>query len=216
MTRLYLDSANTADWAELAASGLCTRATCNPLLVQAAGLPVNLATAQSLAQSATRLGLEELHLQAWPDEHGNWEPMAQAIAALGAHIVVKLPAVDAAMQAAKVLCRQGTRVLVTALSNPLHALWAAEVGTSFVAPYVGRLNEAGRNATALLETLVTLQNQGGPRLLAASIRDLDTLGQVIRLGAYGVTLQKKLLLEGLADPQALMAVEQFERARVNR
>ena len=216
MTRLYLDSANTADWAELAASGLCTRATCNPLLVQAAGLPVNLATAQSLAQSATRLGLEELHLQAWPDEHGNWEPMAQAIAALGAHIVVKLPAVDAAMQAAKVLCRQGTRVLVTALSNPLHALWAAEVGASFVAPYVGRLNEAGRNATALLETLVTLQNQGGPRLLAASIRDLDTLGQVIRLGAYGVTLQKKLLLEGLADPQALMAVEQFERARVNR
>jgi transaldolase len=213
MTRLYLDSANTADWAELVSSGLCSRATCNPLLVQAAGWPVNLPTAQTLAQSALDVGLEELHLQAWPDEQGDWEPVAQSLAALGAHIVVKLPATEAAMRAAKVLCRQGTRVLVTAISNPLHALWAAEVGASFVAPYVGRLNEAGRNAHALLEALVALQNKGGPRLLAASIRDLDTLGQVIRLGAYGVTLQKKLLLEGMADPQALLAVEQFERAR---
>lgn len=158
--------------------------------------------------------MEELHLQAWPDEHGDWWPVAQAIAALSPTIVVKLPAVPAALRAAMALRRQGTRVLITAISNPLHGLWAHQVDAQFVAPYVGRLTESGQDAHALVDTLVALQNRPGPTVLAASVRDVSTLGRLIRQGVGAVTLRKGLLDSALADEATLGAVAQFEAVRL--
>lgn len=213
MTKLYIDSADPKEWAAALDSALLSRATCNPLLLDAAGWPVNMDSTTHLAAEAQRLGLEELHLQAWPDEAGDWTPIALSLAALAPNIVVKLPAVPAALRAARVLKRQGTRVLITAISNPLHGLWAADVGADFVAPYVGRLNESGRDGHALIDTLVALQERDGPMVLAASIRDLNTLGQLICQGVAAVTLRKPLLDEALADEVTWSAVSQFEEVR---
>ncbi len=213
MTALYLDSANTQEWAQISQLGLSRRVTCNPLLIQAAGLPVTMATLEQLAQESVRLGLEELHLQAWPNEQGDWLPVAQAIANLGDHIVVKLPAVAAAMVAAAQLKQKGYKILITAISNPVHALWASQIGADYVAPYVGRLQEAGVDTTALLNSMVIQQKLGGPIVLAASIRNLEMLNQVIQTGVAAVTIQKKLIHEGLTDPQTSLAVQQFEAAR---
>lgn len=213
MTRLYLDSADTGHWAHARRAGWTRRVTCNPLLIDAAGLPVTHATAQALAQRADELDLEELHLQAWPDEQGRWEPCAQALAALSARVVVKLPAIEDALRAVPILKAGGTRVLVTAVSNPLQGLWAAELGADFVAPYIGRLAEAGRDPFALLQSLLALQRQGGPTVLAASIRDLDTLGRLVALGVGAVTLRHGLLCQCAEDAATLEAVAQFEAAR---
>ncbi|MFM2262027.1 MAG: Fructose-6-phosphate aldolase 1 [Pseudomonadota bacterium] len=214
MTRLYIDSAAPQEWAEAVQCGLIRRATCNPLLMDAAPWRVNLNSVQQLWQAAQTLGLEELHLQAWPDEQGDWWPVAQAIAQLSPRIVVKLPAVPAAFKAAVALKKQGTRVLITAISNPLHGLWAAEAGADFVAPYVGRLSEAGQDAHGLIDTLVALQQRQGPTVLAASVRDLTTLGRLIQQGVGAVTLRKSLLDAGLADPATLTALAQFEAVRL--
>lgn len=213
MTRLYIDSATPQEWQSACHAALVRRATCNPLLMQAAGWPVNLDTAATLVREAEALGLEELHLQAWPETPGDWLAVGVRLAALSPRVVVKLPAVPDALRAAETLKRRGTRVLITAISNPLHGLWAAEVGADFVAPYVGRLNEAGRDAHALIDTLVALQNRRGPVVLAASIRDLQTLGRLVTQGVGAVTLRKSLLDEALADPATLGAVAQFEAVR---
>lgn len=213
MTALYLDSANTQDWAQITQLGLTRRVTCNPLLIQAAGLAINMNTLEQLAQESMRLGLEELHLQAWPNEQGDWLPVAQSIAQLGETVVVKLPAVAAAMVAATRLKQKGHRVLITAISNPVHALWASQIGADYVAPYVGRLQEAGQDINALLASMVVQQKLGGPIVLAASIRSLEMLNQVIQTGVAAVTLQKKLLHEGLTDPHTHLAVQQFEATR---
>ncbi len=197
----------------MAALGLCQRVTCNPLLIKATGLPVNAETAQQLYAEALAIGLEELHLQTWPDPSGDWYPVAKTLADMGDSVVVKFPAVASAMPAARRLRLNGHRVLITAVSNSLHALWAAEIGADFVAPYVGRLSEAGQDAFALVDQLVALQNQGGPKLLAASVRDLSVLGRLIGAGAYGITVQKALMATGINDAQALEAVAQFEAAR---
>jgi transaldolase len=212
MTTLYLDSADPAEWAEAMRGAMARRVTSNPLLMRAAGRPVTMAGAEALWSEARHLGLEELHLQAWPDAHGDWLPVAQALAALSPHVVVKLPAVRPAMVAAAALKREGARVLVTAVSNPVHGLWAHEIGADFVAPYVGRLAQQGRDIPALLSSLVALQARGGPRVLAASVRDLDTLGWLLTLGVGAVTLRKTLLDEALGDAATIQAVAQFEEA----
>jgi transaldolase len=216
MTRLFLDSADTGHWAQAQVAGWTRRVTCNPLLIDAAGLPVTLETAQLLARRADELELDELHLQAWPDEHGRWEPRAAALAALSPRVVVKLPAIGEALRAIPSLKARGTRVLVTAVSNPLQGLWAAELGADYVAPYIGRLAEAGRDPYGLLEALLALQRRGGPTVLAASVRDLDTLGRLVALGVGAVTLRHALLSSACADPATQEAVTQFEAARQRR
>jgi transaldolase len=213
MTKLYIDSASVQEWTVAAQHALIRRATCNPLLMVEAGLPVNMDSAKALHAAARKLGFEELHLQAWPNEKNDWTPVAEQLAALDHRVVVKLPAVPEAMVTAKRLKSQESRVLITAVSNPLHGLWAAEIGADYVAPYVGRLKEAGRDATALVSELVSLQVQGGPKVLAASIRDLATLGRLINLGVGAVTLRQALLQEAMADAESVKAVEQFELAR---
>ena len=215
MTRLLLDSAETKHWAQAVAAGWTRRVTCNPLLIAAAGRPVTWDTAASLAQSAWELGLDELHLQAWPDAEGRWEPVAQSLAALDARVVVKLPATVDALRAVPALKAAGSRVLVTAVSNPLHGLWAAELGADFVAPYVGRLAEGGRDPWPLLEALVALQQRGGPTVLAASVRDLATLARLTTLGVGAVTLRHALIVEAADDPATREAVAQFEAARMS-
>ena len=49
--------------------------------------------------------------------------------------------------------------------------------------------------------------------MAASIRNLEMLNQVIQTGVAAVTVQKKLIHEGLTDAQTFLAVQQFEAAR---
>ncbi len=213
MTHLYIDSASIADWKSATSSALVTRATCNPLLMAAAGWRVEMASAQALVNAANALGMTELHLQAWPDAKGDWQSVAEQLAALDSKVVVKLPAVPAAMRCAVALKRQKSRVLVTAVSNPLHGLWAAEIGADFVAPYVNRLDKAGRNAYGLIAQLVALQNRGGPQVLAASIADVGMLGRLIELGVGAVTLKTAMLDQALADVLTLQAVDQFEAAR---
>jgi transaldolase len=213
MTQLFIDSANPDEWAQVVACGLLHRATCNPLLMDAAGWPVNFESAARLVEAARHIGLQELHLQAWPDVQGDWTQVALDLAAMAPWVVVKLPAVPAAMPAARVLKNQGSRVLITAISNPLHGLWAADVGADFMAPYVGRLSEAGLDAHALIDALVALQARGGPTVLAASVRDLSTLGRLVCQGVGAVTVRKPLLDDAMADPLTLAALVQFEAVR---
>ena len=213
MTGLYLDSADPDHWAQAISAGWTRRVTCNPLLIAAAGRAVTMPTAADLVSSAREIGVRELHLQAWPDVAGRWETTALALAGLDRSVVVKLPATQAALGAVPALKAAGARVLVTAVANPLQGLWAAELGADFVAPYVGRLAESGRDPWTLLDALLALQRQGGPCVLAASVRDLTMLARLVGLGVGAVTLRHGLMAEAADDPATREAVAQFEAAR---
>jgi hypothetical protein len=51
-------------------------------------------------------------------------------------------------------------------------------------------------------------------VLAASVRDLATLGRLLRQGVAAVTLRWPLLQQAMADQATLDAVRQFESARL--
>jgi len=211
--KLYLDSAHLTEWQTAVDHGWTRCVTCNPLILEAAGWPVRLESCAKLVELAAQTGLVELHLQAWPDSQGDWLPAAQQLSDLAPWVVVKLPAIVPALRAATQLKQQRRKVLITAICNPLHAVWAAEMGADYVAPYVGRLNEAGRDANDLLKSMVSLQNSGGPIVLAASVRSFEVVSQLLQMGVAAATLRYDLLKQAEHDTQTLLAVEQFESAR---
>lgn len=118
--------------------------TTNPVLLQRAAVPCTLPACHRLADQAFALGAHELMLQAWG---GGREELISCGLALSEpdreRIVIKLPVTEEGTAAASVLAPLGVRVCLTACYARRQALVAVAVGAEYLAPYLGRMHDAG-------------------------------------------------------------------------
>jgi transaldolase len=71
--------------------------------------------------------------------------VGQEIAAIDSRVVVKVPVTEDGIAVAARLKRQKALVTSTAVYSSAQALAAIGAGVDFIAPYLGRMNNAGRN-----------------------------------------------------------------------
>lgn len=213
--KLFIDSADAAQWTLAPGAPLVAGVTTNPSLVHQAGVPVSLAGYQALLASAQTAGVVKLMVQVptdnAQDNHALVSTLAPQAQQAGVHLTIKLPCDpqwQASVQAVQAL---GLDVLLTGLSNPMQLMWAQHMGVQWVAPYVGRLEAAGRDVWALMQACVQVQQAGGPALLAASVKSGDTLAKLMGLGAAGVTLKPAFINELCTDVVTQQAVAQFQQ-----
>lgn len=216
--KLYLDTADTRLWQVPAGCPPIQGVTTNPTLVQQAGLPVTLASYRHLVSRAGELRLPELMLQlprADVAEAHDW--IAELLPAAGqaqVRLTLKLPCHPDWAPVIREVRAWGLPVLLTGLANPLQLLWAQAQGAQFVAPYLGRLADDGRDVWTLVEACVTLQKEG-LNLLAASIRSAEVFCRLIALGASAATVRPEFVVSLIHDPLTTAAMAEFE-ANVER
>lgn len=212
--KIYLDSAQTGSWKLPVGCPSVQGVTTNPGLVHQAGLPVNLPTYLELLQAAADHGFSELMLQLPSSDlalAAAWLDALRALSQrLSIQLTVKLPCAPEWATCIQWVKKQGQPILLTGLSNPVQLLWAREMEADYVAPYVGRLVNDGRNVWALMQACVAQQN-AGPQLLAASIKSPDVLAQLMGLGAAAVTLPPASLVAWSSDALTQAAIQQFDR-----
>jgi transaldolase len=188
--------------------------TTNPTLVLHAGLPVTLPTYTGLLHAVADAGLAELMLQLpRPDaaEALQWlAPLQRTASDVGVTLTIKLPCHPDWLACIQAVKAQGQAILLTGLSNPVQLLWAKACDAQYVAPYIGRLAADGRDVWPLMEACVALQD-GGPKLLAASIKSPEVLTRLIACGADSVTLPPASLIAWAGDALTETAMAQFER-----
>lgn len=212
--KIYLDSAQTSSWKLPRGCPSVRGVTTNPSLVHQAGLPVSLPTYLDLLRAAADHGFGELMLQL---PHGDLEhaaqwlgPMQELSQRLSVQMTIKLPCAPDWEACIRWVKAQGQAVLLTGLSNPVQLLWAHDMAADYVAPYVGRLVNDGRDVWALMRACVAQQSHG-PQLLAASIKSPDVLAQLMGLGAAAVTLPPSSLVAWSTDALTQAAVQQFDK-----
>ena len=212
--QLFLDSANTADWHLPAGCPPLAGVTTNPTLVYQAGLPVTLATYLGLIDAAATRKIPVLMLQIPHSEVARGLAMAhtlRAAAGVQLQLTFKLPchldwqALHSALRGA------GFSTLFTGLSNAMQLLWAQSQQASYVAPYLARLAADGRDVSALIQACVAVQNVGGPKLMAASVKTADLFCQLLAAGAAAVTVKHEFATSLAQDTLANAAFAQFER-----
>ena len=220
---IYLDCADSSQWALPAGCPPVVGVTTNPSLVFQAGLSVSLATYKSLVDAAGAHGLAHLMVQlpsADLRQAQAWVGDLQARAAkAGVQLTIKLPCQPNWLACVQAVQSMQQPILLTGLSNAVQLLWAQSLGVDFVAPYVGRLAadtvNGGRDVWALMQACVVAQNsavdKAGPKLLAASIKSPDVLSRLMALGAAAVTLPPASLISWSQDAITEAAVAQFER-----
>lgn len=214
--RLYLDSADPAVWTEHLPSGIFHGVTTNPLLLERAGQACTVANLASLTAEARALGAREIHLQTWGAGTDELVARGERLAALaeGIAVAVKVPATPAGFRAGRRLADGGASVTLTAVYAPAQVLAAAALGAAYAAPYVGRLDDAGRDGRGTVLAMADLlrATRSPLRLLAASLR---TAAVVVDLAAAGVgtlTFGPKVAGELLAEPLTRADADDFLRA----
>jgi len=136
------------------------------------------------------------------------------MAGLGIPVLVKVPATEMGLKVAEKLAASGCRITLTGIFNPGQVLLAAGFDADYAAPYLGRLNDAGRDGMAAILKMhdILIGSGSSTRLLVASLRSAD---QVIELAAQGLDtftigapVAADLMTEKLTDD----AADDFQRA----
>ena len=214
---LYLDTADRAAWADLMPTGLFHGITTNPLLAARAGLDYPRIDWPAMAGLARDLGAAELHAQvAGPAEgYVDWAgALYEAGRAAGIEAVVKIPLVETAIRATPAIKALGGRILMTACYDAKQMFIARAQGADFIAPYFGRMAEAGIDAMAHLATMARMNTFPGKRctVLVASLRAPEQMVALADLGHDSFTISPDIARALLSNDHSIAAHAAFEAA----
>jgi len=98
--------------------------------------------------------------------------------------------------------------------SPFQAVLAASVQAAYAAPYLGRMNDAGRDGHAMIARMSeALRNTGSSTaILAASIRGPEDVERLARNGIGCITLSPAVAEMLFDEPLTAAAVKAFESA----
>lgn len=212
MLSLYVDTAIREDAAPLLDLGIFRGVTTNPLLLQRAGLSA--ADLPDLVKWVLAQGVKEVFCQAWGDSAADLVTSGEKLHGYDPKVVVKVAATRAGTQAAATLTRSGIPVLLTAVYSAPQAVLAASAGCSYIAPYLGRMGDAGRPAyQEVLAMHRLLTAIGAPtKVLVASLRNPNDVVMLAQEGVECFALPAAVAAAFFTDPLTLAAAEAFEQA----
>lgn len=127
-------------------------------------------------------------------------------------LVFKLPAQPAWFAFGADLVERGHRVAYTAVYQPGQYLAAAQVGASYVIPYVDRARRLRPDAGDVVEALAQYRGatgSAGPAIVAASVKSAAQGLKAFACGADAITAPWSVLQELMHDELTDSAVEQF-------
>ena len=209
---LYLDSADLGVLEQILPNSLVYGVTTNPTLLKRAGVKWN--ALPELVKKLLGLRIRALHLQAIGETPDELTHSGRELAGLGdaERIFVKLPATREGFEAAARLTGEGLNVTMTAVYRPEQALFSAQVGASYAAPYLGRLQDSGQDGLELIgqmQTFLNLYAAHPTRLLVASVRTREAVLSLLALGVGSLTLPPALFTELLTNPETTAAAATF-------
>lgn len=211
--RLFLDTADTREWQNWLSTGLFYGVTTNPLLLEKAQVTCSVEVLKDLARQAFSLGAKEIQLQTWGTSVEALVNTGKRLAAIDDRVVVKVPITQVGTQAASQLIADGIRITLTGVYAVHQVLIAAALGADYAAPYLGRINDIGRNGR---DDLVAMQQAiagvgSTTRILVASIRSVDDITFLATQGLDTFTFREaiaKAFFDVAATNQAAIEFEQ--------
>jgi transaldolase len=212
--RLFLDTADTKEWDELLPTGMFHGVTTNPTLLERAGETCSIDNLHQMAQKALQM-TGEFMCQSWGSTTKEMYDCGMALSkpARG-RIVIKVPVTQIGVEAASLLIQAGCRVCLTACYHQKQAMIAASVGAEYLAPYLGRITDSGRDGVAecLKMQEIVKGMQSDTRILVASIRDAQTMVDLAAAGMETFTFAPAVARELFVEPLTTKAAAVFEEA----
>lgn len=206
---LYLDSANLKEIEEGFKLGFLNGLTTTPTFMQREGITDIDATIVKLSQMVPVLQIEALGNSA---EDILKEARRQLDLGLDPkRTVFKIPVSLEGVRACHMLRREGLLVNVHLVYTLQQAYMAMHAGATYVCPLVGRLQDQGHDALALVEQCVNAVYQYGydTKIMFSSVRNVEHVRNAINIGVHTITVPLKILKLLTENNFTTLGTEQF-------
>lgn len=204
--KLFLDTANLEEIREIKKWGVLAGLTSNPTLIarehsdiethmkalcaEVDG-PVSLETTEETADAIYEQGLQ--------------------LAQVAPNAVVKVAMTPEGISAGRRLADQGIPVNVTLTFSPAQAILAAEIGATYVSPFLGRLDDVGADGMYVLREICEIYEMQGydTMVLAASLRHPMHVIEAAKAGADVATMPYSVFTQLVKHPLTDIGLEKF-------
>ncbi len=195
--KLFLDSADPKEIAELAETGLVDGVTTNPSLAAKQGLDIFDSLKKICAAVPGPISAEVLAT----DTNGMIAE-GERYAKIAKNITIKIPMTWDGMKAVRALRDQGLMVNVTLCFSAVQAMMAAKAGATFISPFIGRLDDCGEDGMQLIRDIRQIYDNYGfkTEILAASIRSVSHVRESALAGADVATLPPNIFKQLISHP----------------
>lgn len=211
--KFFVDTADTKEIADLAATGLLDGVTTNPSLIAKSGRNFI-----EVVKEICSLVDGPVSAEVTAIDYDNMVTEGRKLADIAPNVCVKLPLTMPGLKACKTLRQAGIGVNVTLCFSAAQALLAAKAGASFISPFVGRLDDIGQDGMELIADIVEIYGQYPEfetEVLVASIRHPVHVVQAAKLGADVATLPpdvlRKLVHHPLTDKGLAAFLEDWKK-----
>jgi transaldolase len=206
--KLFLDTADVEQITTRYYSGLISGVTTNPTLIRKSGRePFD------VYSDLIDLGVDDISMEVIGETSEEFfERGINLTKEFGDVATIKLPCSEAGITACKRLTDLGVRVNVTLIFSPSQAILAALAGATYISPFIGRMDDNSLDGMKLINDIKNVGVKS--KILAASIRDPQSVGTAFALGAdictVPVGVYDKMFKHVLTDK----GIEQFNKDSV--
>ncbi|SER94704.1 fructose-6-phosphate aldolase [Sphingobium sp. YR768] len=182
--KFFVDTADTAEIRELAATGLLDGVTTNPSLIHKSGRKFLEVVEEICGIVDGPVSAEVVAL-----DHETMMKEAEVLRKIADNVCIKVPLTIDGLKTCKALTDDGTLVNVTLCFSANQALLAAKAGASFISPFVGRHDDNGFDGMALIGDIRLIYDNYGfdTEILVASVRHPIHVLESARIGADVMT-----------------------------
>ncbi len=204
--KIFLDTANLESIKMYNDMGLLDGITTNPSLLSKEG-----GDPQKTMEEICRIIKGDVSLEVISTEYAGMIEDAHRLRKYGDNVVVKCPMTADGLKACKALSAEGIPVNVTLVFSPNQAILAAKAGAKYVSPFIGRLDDVGKDGMQLIEEIQEIfeNYEFETQILVASIRHPIHVVDAAKIGADVVTLPPAVLGKMLKHPLTDKGLKNF-------
>ena len=203
--KLFLDTADVKSVKARLSTGLISGITTNPTLIFKSGKHP-----QTVYQELIKLGIDDISMEVMGDSEEELFKNAMGhVKSYAEKATIKLPCTIDGLKACKRLSTVNVRTNVTLIFSPAQAILASLAGATYISPFIGRMDDNSLDGMKLINDI---KNTGvTAQILAASIRDPQSVGTAFALGADICTVPASVFDRMYNHVLTDKGLEQFER-----
>ena len=204
--KLFLDTADVKSVKARLSTGLLSGITTNPTLIFKSGRHP-----QEVYQELIDLGINDISMEVIGDSEDELFRNAMGhVKTYDSKATIKLPCTIDGLKACKRLSAINVRTNITLIFSPAQAILASLAGATYISPFIGRMDDNSLDGMKLISDIKhTLTTD--TKILAASIRDPQSVGTAFALGADICTVPPAVFDRMYDHVLTDKGLEQFER-----
>ncbi len=204
--KFFIDTANIKEIKEAAELGLIDGVTTNPSLIAKEGREFRELIEEICSIVDGPISAEVISLEA-----KGMVKEGRELSQIHKNIVIKIPMTKDGLKATRTLTQEGIKVNTTLVFSPVQALLAAKAGSTYVSPFVGRLDDVSHYGMELVDQILTIYDNYDfeTEVIVASIRNPLHVLEAALMGADVATIPFKVIEQLTRHPLTDVGIERF-------